>query len=403
MNSKYVTIENGTVTTPRGFLAGAVEAGIKMNKQLDLALLYSEVTCDAAAVFTTAKVKSAPVLVTRDHLRGNAAQAIVVNSGCANACMGKQGIEDAVEMVRAASHKLNVDESRVLVSSTGVIGAKLPMDKIISGINRIQLSSEGGLDFAKAIMTTDTRMKFSALKSTCLKDQFSLGGVAKGSGMIHPNMATMLCYLTTDAAVEGEFLRKAIYKAVRRSFNMITVDGDTSPSDTVILLANGLAGNTLIREENGELFQQMLDDICVYLAKSIARDGEGATKLIEVSIKGAVSYEDARLAARTIAGSALVKAAVHGNDPNWGRIVAAIGRSGAEVVEAKLDIFINNICVMKQGSPAGFDETGLSRSMTGENDTVFIEGNLNLGDCQALAWGCDLSKEYVTINSAYTT
>jgi len=231
--------------------------------------------------------------------------------------------------------------------------------------------------------------------------KFTMGGVAKGAGMIHPNMATMLCFITTDAAVSADFLQAALHKAVDGSFNMVSIDGDTSPSDCVFLLANGLAGNEPIDFDNGDTFQEALTAVCTHLAKSVARDGEGATKLIEVTIEGAEGQIWARQAARTIAGSPLVKAAIHGSDPNWGRIVAALGRSGARVSEDRLDVYLNDICVMKQGCPAPFSKA--KASTLSNSDNVLIRLCLNLGDGQATAWGCDLSEEYVRINSAYTT
>lgn len=402
MDKQFEDIEGGTITSPQGFVAGATGAGIKSHGTLDLALLYSQVPAETAGVFTTARIKSAPVLVTSEHLGDGKAQGIIVNSGCANACMGRRGLDDAYAMARAASNRLNIAEENVLVSSTGVIGVKLPLEKITAALPEIRLSREGGDSFARAIMTTDTRIKQKAMSIRCDQDCFTLAGAAKGAGMIHPNMATMLCYLTTDAAVEGEFLQQALKRSVDRSFNMITVDGDTSTSDTVIIMANGLAGNNRLREKTGNCFQQALDDICIFLAKSIARDGEGATRLIEVAVEGAATIAEARIAARTVACSPLVKAAVHGNDPNWGRIVAAIGRSGADVTEESLNIYINGVHVMKDGCAAEFDELTLSADMA-RGDTVFIKINLGTGEDQAVAWGCDLSQEYVTINSAYTT
>jgi glutamate N-acetyltransferase/amino-acid N-acetyltransferase len=286
----------------------------------------------------------------------------------------------------------------------------LPMDKIRDGIARIDISCGKGADLALAMMTTDTFAKEIALFVETESFRFTIGGVAKGAGMIHPDMATMLCFITTDASIEAGFLQSALNKAVgatlnravESTFNMITVDGDTSPSDMVIVLANGLAGNKIINKGNGKSFREALDEVCLYLAKSIARDGEGATKLIEVVVEGAASQNEARLAARTVAGSPLVKSAIHGNDPNWGRVVAALGRSGARVVEKKLDVYLNNVCVMKQGSPVTFDKKELSLSLA-ESKDVLIRASLNLGRGKATAWGCDLSKEYVTINSAYTT
>jgi glutamate N-acetyltransferase/amino-acid N-acetyltransferase len=401
MMTGFKAIASGTVTSPQGFLAGAVKSGIKSEEELDLAVLCSEKPCVAAGVFTTTAIKSAPVILSQKHLKTKSAQAVVVNSGCANACTGDSGMVDAVDMAKSVAEKLGLSTEAVLVASTGVIGVSLPMEGIRNGIRKLALTKEGGHELARAMMTTDTFPKEIALSVDSKPGKFTIGAVAKGAGMIHPDMATMLCFLTTDAAVEARFLQSALRKAVDISFNMITVDGDTSPSDTVVILANGLAGTETISSRNGELFQKALDEVCLYLAKSLARDGEGATKLIIVTVEGALNEKQARLAARTVSGSPLFKAAIHGNDPNWGRIVAALGRSGAKVNERKLDVYLNDVCVMKQGSPVPFDRQELSDSLAGKE--VSVKLHLNLGRGKAVAWGCDLSEEYVTINSAYTS
>jgi len=367
-----------------------------------LAILYSEIPCSAAALFTTNRIKSAPVILSQKHLLKGQAQAIVVNSGCANACVGEQGLVDALEMTNLAAAKLGILPEDVLLASTGVIGVALPMNCVRDGIREIKLSQEGGHDFAKAIMTTDTKPKEVAVQVDSGGVKFSIAGVAKGAGMIHPNLATMLCFIVSDALVNGDFLPSALQKAVASSLSMISIDGESSPSDCVFLLANGLAGNPPIGFDNGEAFQEALTKVCIHLAKSIARDGEGATKLIEVAIEGATNHAEACLAARTVASSPLVKAAVHGSDPNWGRIVAALGRSGVEVIEDKLDVYLNEVCVMKQGRPAPFSKEEMRMTLA-IADSVPIRICLNLGDGKATAWGCDLSEEYVTINSAYTT
>ncbi len=401
MGTKFKAITSGTVTSPQGFLAGAVKASIKSQEKLDLAILCSEKPCVAAGVFTTNAIKAAPVILSQKHLKNRSAQAIVVNSGCANACTGDSGMADAVEMARSVAEKVGLSPEDVLVASTGVIGVPLPMDRVRAGIRKVALTKEGGHELARAMMTTDNFPKEMAIFVESKLGGFTIGGVAKGAGMIHPDMATMLCFLTTDAAVDARFLKSALQKAVNVSFNMITIDGDTSPSDTVVILANGLAGTETINSRNGELFQKALDEVCLHLAKCVARDGEGATKLIEVAVEGAVNEAQARLAARTIASSPLFKAAVHGNDPNWGRIVAALGRSGAKVNENQLDVYLNDVCVMKQGSPVPFGKQELSTSLSGKEVSVRLY--LNLGEGKATAWGCDLSEEYVTINSAYTS
>jgi glutamate N-acetyltransferase/amino-acid N-acetyltransferase len=315
----------------------------------------------------------------------------------------ERGFSDALEMATLTARKLGISPDEVLVASTGVIGMPLPMERVRAGIEKIALSSQGGHELAKAIMTTDTFPKEIAMTVRIGDSEVTIGGVAKGAGMIHPNMATLLCFLATDAAIDSDFLQLALQKAANTSFNMITVDSDTSPNDTVLLLANGLAGNKRIEAETteAEAFQTALQEVCLYLAKCIVKDGEGATKLIEVTIEGALTSEDARFAARTIAGSPLVKAAVHGGDPNWGRIIAALGRSGAEIAEAKIDLYLDNLCLLKAGCPLKFDEEEARAVLS--NGEVPIRVCLNLGRESATAWGCDLSEEYVTINSEYTT
>jgi glutamate N-acetyltransferase/amino-acid N-acetyltransferase len=401
MGNEFKAITLGTVTSPQGFLAGAVSAGIKGQDKLDLAVLCSEKPCVAAGVFTTTAIKSAPVILSQEHLKTGKARAVVVNSGCANACTGDSGMADAVEMAKLVSEKLGLSTDDVLVASTGIIGIPLPMERVRDGIRKVVLIGDGGHEMARAMMTTDTFPKEIAVSVDSKPGKFIIGGVAKGSGMIHPDMATMLCFLTTDANVEPRFLKSALQKAVNVSFNMITVDDDTSPSDTVVIMANGLAGTETINSGNGEMFQKALDEACLYLAKCVARDGEGATKLIEVAVEGAITDVQARLAARVVAGSSLFKAAMHGNDPNWGRVVAALGRCGAKVDERKAEVYLNDVCVMKQGSPVHFDRQKLSASLAGKE--VFVGLRLNLGSGKAVAWGCDLSEEYVTINSAYTS
>ncbi len=401
---KIEFISDGTVTSPKGFYAGATGAGIKKAKDsLDLGILYSEAPCVTAGMFTEAKIKSAAVTINQKKLQDGKASAIVVNSGCANAYTGGQGLADAEEMASIAAKGIGLSDKDVLVASTGVTGKLLPMDKIEQGISQLILSQDGGHDLARAIMTTDTVPKEAALAVKTGDGRFIIGGIAKGSGMIHPNLATMFCFLTTDASVELGFLRAALQKSAALSFNMISVDGDTSPSDTVLLMANGLAKNEPITagSPQAEIFQQALDSICIHFAKMLARDGEGATRLIEATVSGAKSLDEARLAAKTIIGSSLVKTAVHGGDPNWGRIIAAVARSGAEVSEAKIDLSIGKIAVLKGGKPLDYKEEDVSRIFKGEE--VPISVNLNLGAGSATAWGCDMSEEYVTINSEYMT
>jgi glutamate N-acetyltransferase/amino-acid N-acetyltransferase len=401
MKAGMEEIKNGSVTSPRGFLAGAVEAGIKYAGRLDLGVLFSEKPCAAAAVFTSNKVKAAPIIVSMKHIAGGRARAVIVNSGCANACTAEQGLKDAGEMAALTAAKLGIPANQVLVASTGVIGGFMPMDRVKKGIDKMELSHDGGHRLARAIMTTDTMPKEIALKVADSTGEYIVAGTAKGAGMIHPDMATLLSFLATDARVEADFLRKSLKKAVDDSFNMITVDGDTSTNDMVSIMANGAAGNAEINNSNGRTFQEALNRACRFLACSIARDGEGATKIIEVQVEGAKSISEARKIARTIAGSPLVKSAMHGNDPNWGRIAAAVGRSGAAMTEEKLDISLQGKAVLSRGRPAAFDKKALSRQL--KTDRVQIKVNLNTGRGQATAWGCDLSEEYVTINSDYTS
>jgi glutamate N-acetyltransferase/amino-acid N-acetyltransferase len=406
MDFDITLVSEGTITTPRGFLAGATYAGIKSPgaEVLDLGILLSKAPCVAAGVFTTNRVKAAPVLLCRRHLEDSSAQAIVVNSGCANACTGEQGLADAEEMASVAAEKTGLTPQEVLVASTGVIGAPLPVKLIRSGIGKIKLSKEGGHKLARAITTTDRFPKEVAVKVAVGKGSLiSIGGIAKGSGMIHPDLATLLCFITTDAAVEIGLLKGALQRAVNASFNMVTVDGDTSPNDSVIVMANGRAGGEVIESgmPGAEGFEEALEYVCISLARLIATDGEGATRLIEVNVEGALTLDQARSGARCIAGSSLVKAAVHGSDPNWGRIIAAIGRSGVELVEAKTDLYLDNICVMKEGKPQPFDRAKAKSVM--DRAEVPVRVNLNIGESTATAWGCDLSEEYVTINSEYTT
>ena len=398
----FTLVSSGSVTSALGFLAGAIHAGIKNENEFDLAILCSEVPCKAAGVFTANQIKSAPVVLSQKNISRGRAQAIVVNSGCANACMARQGLADARVMVNLTAAKLGISPEEILVASTGIIGVPLPMDKVRAGIPKIKPTREGGHDFCRAIMTTDTKPKELAVRVDSKGTEFTIGAVAKGIGMIHPNLATMLCFIATDAVVSPDFLQAALQKAVDCSFNMVSIDGDTSPNDCVFLLANGLARNEPIDFDNGGDFQEALTAVCTHLAKSMAQDGEGASKLMEITVEGAEDQAGARQVARTIASSPLVKAAISGNDPNWGRIVAAAGRTATKVREDRLDVHLNNVCVMKQGCPTSFSREDM-KSTWSASDNVLIRLCLHLGDGQATAWGCDLSQEYVRINSSYTT
>jgi len=404
MEAVIELIPSGSITSPHGFHAGATYAGIKKGEDsLDLGVLFSKASCVATALFTTNRIKAAPVVLCQQLLQSGKALAVVINSGCANAFTGEEGLSNAAEMADLAARSIGVSPEDVLVTSTGVIGQRLPLELIRDRMGQIALSPDGGHKLAKAMMTTDTVPKEVAVVVRVGDSKFTIGGLAKGSGMIHPNLATMLCLLTTDANIDIDSLKLALKKAVDISFNMISIDGDTSPNDMVLVMANGLAGSEPISQgsEQAGVFQQALDQVCLYLAKSIARDGEGATKLIEVTVNGAISRAEARVAARTVVSSPLVKAAVHGNDPNWGRVIAAVGRSGAEVVESKLDLYLGSICMVRAGCPLPFDKEEVIGVL--RHPEVLISVNLNLGTAIATAWGCDLSEEYVTINSQYTT
>ncbi len=398
-------VPDGSITSPRGFQAGATRARIREDwDKLDVGLIYSEAPCVTAAVYTSNKVIAAPLIVTRAHLADGHAQAIVVNSGCANAATGEQGLADAEAMAQAAAAKLGLRADDVIVASTGVIGTLLPLTRLNKGIGDIVLSPNGGGDFALAIMTTDTRPKQIAFRF----GGYTLAGAAKGAGMIHPNLATMLCFLTTDAPVSSAFLDTALREAVDASFNMIDVDGDTSTNDMVAVLANGMAGGDTIREGHplAESFRGALTEACVFLAKAIVGDAEGATKVIEAIVEGAASMADARKAAREVVRSLAVKTAVYGSDPNWGRILAAVGNSGCEMEERRTSFWLcappaPEVCLYRLGSPAPFDEAQ-ARVVLHSRDVRF-RIDLGFGAAAATAWGSDLTEDYVRLNSLYTT
>ncbi len=397
--------EGGTVTNPAGFLAGATYAGLKSyaEDKLDLGIILSESPCTTAGVFTTNAIRSPSVTVTQEHVNAGPVRALIVNAGIANTCVGEQGYTDAKEMTTLAARRLGLQPEEVLVCSTGVIGVELPMSLIRTGVEQIDLSTDGGHAVARAMMTTDTHPKEVAVRFELDGRQVDMGGVVKGSGMIHPNMATMLSFVTTDAAVDRDFLQTTLKEVADASFNMMTVDGDSSTNDTVLVMANGRAGNSPVTAESADAdsFKEALLQVCVHLAKELARDGEGATRMITVEVAGAQNVGDARMAARTIAGSSLVKSAVYGADPNWGRILMALGRSGAAVEERMVDLFVNGVCIMQGGLPIPFHRDAVVALMRGPEVTFRI--HLGLGDGDATAWGCDLTEEYVIINSAYTT
>lgn len=399
-----IQIIDGGVTAAKGFAAGGVYTGVKSERN-DLGMIKSEVLAKAAAVFTQSKTSAAPVRISKEHIADGFAQGILVNSGNANACTGQQGLKDAKTLADLAAKCVGCDPNNILAASTGIIGIPLPMDLITKGFQELPslLSPSGSDDFAEAMMTTDTFTKQIAVTFKINGKKVTVGGASKGSGMIHPNMATMLGFITTDIAIDGKLLNDALKKSVDHSFNMITVDGDTSTNDTVFVLANGMAENQEIISEGPELelFQKALTQVCVYLAKAIVRDGEGATKLVTVEIVGAGTFEHAKKAAFAVATSSLVKTAMFGEDPNWGRIMAALGYSEADIREEKIDIYIGGEAVVKKGIGINFDEKMLKEHLT--NKEIIISIALNMGDAAATVWTCDLSYDYVKINGEYHT
>ncbi len=398
-------ITGGSVTSAKGYVAGATYAGIKTAGEdiLDLGILKSEAPATVAGTFTTSKILSPSVTLTQDRSSDGMAQAVVVNSGCANCSVGAQGHSDAVEMAALAADQADLEPETVLVASTGMIGVELPMALIRQHMGEVKLHDNGGSDFARAIMTTDSRPKEMAITADLDGHRVALGGAAKGVGMIHPNMATMLAFITTDAAVETSFLKQATKEAVDASFNMIDVDGDMSTNDTVLVFANGVAGGPEVQGGTAaaDAFQEALTYICTDLAKELVRDGEGAQRLIEVTVDGAASLSDARAAAREVASSLLVKAMVHGRDPNWGRVMMALGKSGVELDESKIDLFINDIHIVHEGVAFSYLKDAVINAMSVPE--VGLQISLNIGDATATGWGCDLTEEYVIFNSAYST
>ena len=395
-------IIDGTIASPLGFSADGLHAGFK-KKKLDFGWIVSEVPASVAGVYTTNKVIAAPLLVTKASVqKSQKLQAIVVNSGVANSCTGQQGLDAAYEMQRLTAQKLKIEPDLVGLASTGVIGEQLPMDALKNGLSQILVSGKAE-DFAEAILTTDTCTKTCVVTEEFGSDLVTMAGVAKGSGMIHPNMATMLAFITCDANISSVTLHKALSQHVETTFNQITVDGDTSTNDMVIVMANGCRQNEEILPDTEEFekFSKMLRYLMADLAKKIAKDGEGATKLIEVNVRHAKDEQSGRMIAKSVVGSSLVKTAIFGQDPNWGRILAAIGYAGADVSVDDIDIWIEGIPVMQASSPVAFDPEETSDAMAGELLTLTID--LHDGDAEAQAWGCDLSYDYVKINALYRT
>jgi len=396
----------GGITAVPGFLAGGVTAGIKPSGKKDFALIHSPTPARSAAVFTTNQVKGAPVLVSMEHARSGAAQAIVASSGCANVCTGERGVKDAREMTKAVADLLRIPQNHVLIAATGVIGVPLPMDKIRTAIPKLvkSLSPQGGRAAAEAIMTTDTRPKEAALRVEVNGRVVTLGGIAKGVAMLEPHLATMFCFVATDAAVARGALNGVLRRAVDRSFNRVTVDSDTSTSDTVAILANGLAENRPV-ESGGRGLSQLtagLEALTVKLAKMLVADGEGATKLVMVTVRGAASRRDALVAARSVANSPLIKCAFNGADPNWGRIMMALGKSAARIDQDKVGIAFGDEPLVEHGAlREGVRLERIREIMGGSEYELTID--LGLGRGEDRVWMSDLSEEYVRLNGKYTT
>lgn len=393
------------VTFAKGFTAAGVKAGIKKSGNLDVAVIYTKTQAVVAGTFTQNKVAAAPVYVSKEVVATGTAHAIVANAGCANACTGQQGLDDAHKMAQIAADELGVNANDVIVGSTGVIGVNLPMDKLEAGIKDAvaNLSADGSDNAGRAIITTDTHSKSVTCEFELSGKTVRMGAIAKGSGMIRPNMATMLCYITTDIAIDQALLQKAVSGCVEKSFNMISVDGDMSTNDMVIVLANGEANNAKITEENAD-YQICFDKLmmlCTELAKQIAADGEGASKFLTINVKGAKSFADAKTVGMAIANSPLVKTAFFGEDPNWGRVICAVGYSGADMVPEKTVVKFGGITIFANGTGATYDEKALAHVMKEKDIVIDIE--LNMGQEDATVWSCDLSYEYVKINGEYHT
>ncbi|HET9110937.1 MAG TPA: bifunctional glutamate N-acetyltransferase/amino-acid acetyltransferase ArgJ [Ktedonobacterales bacterium] len=400
-----IRLVDGGVTAAPGFRAGSVSCGVKSaDGTPDLAMLVADRPCVTVGTFTTSRTPSHTVILCKEHLAatGGGAQAVVVNSGNANCANGERGMRDARRMAELAAEKLGIDPQRVMVSSTGIIGRPLPMDKIAAGIGDVQVSEDGGPALAEGIITTDTRTKTIAVEFEVDGKTARLGGSTKGAGMIYPNMATMLCYLTSNVAADHDWLQEQIRAAVRDSFNMICVDGDMSTNDTVLLFANGEAGNEPLRAgvAGADTFTAALRHVTRYLAREIARDGEGATRLMQVHVTGAANDADARKAARAITGSPLWQCAVAGGDPNWGRVMAALGASGAEMDADRISISLGDVNIVRDGVATTYEQVDAKRAVSGAE--VLVTADLGRGQSEATAWGCDLTHGYIDENTTYT-
>ncbi|MCH5585351.1 bifunctional glutamate N-acetyltransferase/amino-acid acetyltransferase ArgJ [Shimazuella sp. AN120528] len=401
----FQIIDQASITSPKGFVSAGIHVGIRKRKR-DLGVLICTVPATAAAVYTTNAFQAAPLKISQENInKEGKLQAIVVNSGVANACTGERGIEDAKAIASQAAQLLEIPAHYVGVASTGVIGQYLPMDKLTSGLEKVipTANEAGGYDFAEAILTTDTFTKQVQVKLQVDGKEVTIAGAAKGSGMIHPNMATMLGFITTDAAIESNHLQLLLKETTDKTFNMITVDGDCSTNDSVFVMASGLAGNESLNPQHADwdAFQAAFTYVCQELAKKIAKDGEGATRLIEVEVTGASSRQMARKVAKAIVGSNLVKSAVFGADANWGRILCAAGYGEPLLRPEQVQVKLGTVAVVDKGLPVPFDETKASEILNQEKVDIHI--NLQQGAYQAVAWGCDLTYDYVKINASYRT
>lgn len=402
----YQYIKNGSVTSTKGFKAAGIHCGVKdKSKKSDLALIYSSEPCTVAGTYTLNKVKAAPLLLSKATVvKSKFVKAVVVNSGNANACTGKQGDLDALAMQKKCADSLNIKQNEVLIASTGVIGQKLPLDKIKNGIDKIvpHLSAKGGIDAATAIMTTDTKIKSYAVKVKLSSGTVTIGSICKGSGMIMPNMATMLAFISTDAKITKPVLHELLLDSVKNSFNKISVDGDTSTNDMVLLLANGVSGITINKKSaDYKSFKEALGSVCISMAKAIASDGEGATKLITINVKSAKTEKEADVVAKSIANSPLVKTAFYGEDANWGRILSATGQSGANVNPAKISISFDKLPVLLPDYKLVINEAKATKILAKSEITITVD--LANGKKEATWWMCDLSEDYVKINANYRT
>ena len=391
-------------TMIKGFKTAGINSGVDKKNKKDLGLIYSEIPAEAAAVFTKNKVKAAPIIIDQDRIRSGKCQAIIVNSGNANCCTGEKGIEDAGAMAGFVAAETGISEELILVASTGVIGKPLELDKIESAVPELVKAavSDGIDDLAEAIMTTDTVPKIVNAPGELDGQTYSVIGIAKGSGMIRPDMATMLCFVMTDLKISADFLQHSLYHSTQKSFNRITVDGDTSTNDMVVIMANGMSGAELADPEHKDRFQNILDGVLIELSKKIVKDGEGATKFVEISVKGAMTDRDAEKIADTVAHSNLVKTALFGEDANWGRILAAAGRAGVMVEPDQMDVFFDDIMMVKNGAGCGMDAEKKATAVIRKGEfTIVID--LKLGEGSASFFTCDFSLDYVKINADYRT